>query len=624
MKGRSLFIVSIFIISLLTLMPTIGSSAFNVTAHQNLLVAPRYFNITVPSSYFNQDPYFYSFEAYHANITGKPEVINIGTNVLFNDTGLSPIARTVNIPQGNYSMEILNVSIREFNGTQYDRQVYIFADGVPIFWGSTQEIHNSTAEAIVTPFENLLKGDVTFDLVIENFYDAKVNITGLYEMNVSLLLYPGSVPYQLPNEFIPLFINDSGYNYSYVVLNPIKDSVSSNVSIPMRTYKAQLLLYEEGGGLDEFWYANEPATRQILVYYNGYLAGDVNPFETIYTGGIDLFYWKPVTSADTLSYHYPYFIDLTPMLAISHNTTITFKVTNLKTALQLTGSTAYDWDLSGVLMLWVNQSDPMIGGKLISYTGDFIDSSPIFISGYTPSSCYYLEGGHFLINYSSVLIFNHGKEIASTQQEGKFTARQTFNSVYQYVYLDEEFQESVKDEGIYNYTLKVEGNYPISMYSDAVAIPLTPTSKIPYNLSYVQNGSLTLSPTFQERYTFNNDSGYCILHENVNSLGGFSGIIEVINKYGGSVLVSLTSNNAVTSKTLNLTFVQNDRGFTENFYFQGIQNSTVNISGYYSHISEKYSYIGDPSIYETFSIINGIYHMIYGIEIKFLNLILHI
>ncbi|WP_204264975.1 hypothetical protein, partial [Escherichia coli] len=47
------------------------------------------------------------------------------------------------VPKGNYSMEILNVSIAESNGAQYDRPVYIFANGVPIFWGSTQEFFNS-------------------------------------------------------------------------------------------------------------------------------------------------------------------------------------------------------------------------------------------------------------------------------------------------------------------------------------------------------------------------------------------------------------------------------------------------------------------------------------------------
>ncbi|BBG27718.1 peptide-N4-asparagine amidase [Sulfuracidifex tepidarius] len=588
-----LFMIGVILLMLLPYMP--GQAATYSEGsyiHGNSLYLPRLFNMTSSPSLFNQDPSYYSFEAYHLNITGKPVKVIIGRDLLFNDTGLKPIIEDVEIPSGNYSQEILNVSISEFNGTQYDRQVYIFADGVPIFWGSTQEIHNSTAESRVTEFENLLKGNVTFEMVIENFYDAKVNITGLYEMNVTLYLYPGPTPVGLPNMFVPLF--NSSYNYSYVVLNPLDDVTTSNVSIPMGTYKAQMLLYEEGGGLDEFWYTNEPATREILIYYNNYLAGDLNPFETIYTGGIDLFYWKPLTSIDTLSFHSPYLIDLTPMLALSHNATIRVTVTNLKTAYHLTGSTAFDWDLSGVLMLWVNESNPMIGGTVVTETQHFIDSSPIFIPGYTPSTCYYDEGGNYLLNYTSVLDFLHGREVATTTQEGKFVARQSFNSVYESVYLDETFSESVKDIGMYNYTMVEQGNYPVNMYFDAIEIPLSSSPKIPFNLSYEQNGSLVLSLNFMKNTSFDDFITSSSVNEVVRSEGGFSGVIEVINNYGGSELVSLTSNYGVTSKELNLTFVQNGVGLRENFYAQGIQNSTVNTSGYYSHLHVKFSKVGDP------------------------------
>ncbi|MEW9492532.1 MAG: peptide-N4-asparagine amidase, partial [Candidatus Aramenus sulfurataquae] len=192
-------------------------------------------NVTVSSTVpFKQDPVFYSFEAYHLqppNVT--PVKVVIAKDLIFNDTGLKPYYLHVYVPPGNYSTEILNVTIKEFNGTQYDRPVYVFADGVPIFWGSTQEINNSTAEADVTVFENLLRGNVTFEAVIQNYYDAKVNITGLYELNMTLYLYPGAQPKGLPNAFIPLFVNATvPYNYSYVVLSPLEDSYTCAVTIP--------------------------------------------------------------------------------------------------------------------------------------------------------------------------------------------------------------------------------------------------------------------------------------------------------------------------------------------------------------------------------------------------------
>lgn len=553
-------------------------------------------NVTVSSTApFKQDPVFYSFEAYHLqppNVT--PVKVVIAKDLIFNDTGLKPYYLHVYVPPGNYSMEILNVTIKEFNGTQYDRPVYVFADGVPIFWGSTQEINNSTTEADVTVFENLLRGNVTFEAVIQNYYDVKVNITGLYELNMTLYLYPGAQPKGLPNAFIPLFVNATvPYNYSYVVLSPLEDSYTCAVTIPNGTYKVQALIYEEGGGLDEFWYTNEPATRSILVYYDSHLAGVVNPYETIYTGGIDLLYWKPLTSIDTLSFHNPYVIDLTPMLAYGEEANITVSVTNLVTALQLTGTPDYFWDIAGVLMLWVNSSNPLVNSTVITEYQRFLDSGPIFNQGFL--GFYYQEGGSYLLNYTSMLYFKHGYELASTVQEGRFYAYQTFNNIYELANLSETFTEYAKDYGMYNYTLAISGSYPISMYVDSFATPITSPSVIPYNLSFEQLGEIHLGLNYYCAYSFNGYNVSSNIVENLKAKGGFGGIMEIINRYGGAVLVVLTFNNAVTIKNLNFTYLVNGKGFDELFSAEGIQNSTVNLNGYYKYVSEEFSSVGDPS-----------------------------
>ena len=198
----------------IVIIPLISTLPFSETSISKPLILGNI--TTLNSGKIQYDPSYYSFEAYQIhppNVT--PIKVPIATNVIFNNSGLKPYIVTVNIPRGNYSMEILNVSINESNGAQYDRPVYIFANGVPIFWGSTQELLNSTASTDVTMFENLLQGNVTFQLVLENFYDAKIGITGIYKMNVTLYLYPGTPPKGLPNYFIPLFLNK--YNYSYII-----------------------------------------------------------------------------------------------------------------------------------------------------------------------------------------------------------------------------------------------------------------------------------------------------------------------------------------------------------------------------------------------------------------------
>ncbi|MDT7901718.1 MAG: peptide-N4-asparagine amidase [Acidianus sp.] len=613
-KKKIIPILSSFLFFVLVFSLVLPSTAGTISA--TIIYKPIFpLNMTISKSAmpFTQDPAFYSFEAYHIvppNVT--PIVVTIAKNLLFNDTGLKPYYERVYIPPGNYSLEILNVTIREFNGTQYDRCAYVYANGIPIFWGSTQEINNSTAEADVTLFENLLQGNVTFELVIQNYYDAKIGITGLYEMNVTLYLYPGQKPQGLPNGFIPIFVNATCehicYNYSYVILNPRMPARTQEIQIPNGTYRMMALIYEKGGGNDEFWYACEPATRPILVYYDNLLAGVVNPYETIYTGGIDLFYWKPLTSINTLSFHSPYIIDLTPFLALGNKANITVCVYNLITAYEITQSMAHDWDIAGVILLWVNESNPMICGKLNVAKHEFIDSGPMFFPVFF-GECY-LEDGHYYLDYSAELKFEHGIENSQVIQKGFYCARQKLTEVYEYAFLDEKFMEKAVESGMYNATLCYNVNYPITLNFDTIAVPITNPHVIPFNLTYEQNGTISLGLDYYMKWTFGDYCHEVNTTESLYSVGGFGGIIEIINSYGGAVLVKLSSNYAMTIKNLTSTWLVNGEGFKETFSAEGLQNSTVNFNGYYVYVKESFSSIGSSDPPAQYNIANEIIQII--------------
>jgi Peptide N-acetyl-beta-D-glucosaminyl asparaginase amidase A. len=71
------------------------------------------------------------------------------TNMSFENTGYTPKSVVVNIPPGSYSMAILNVSMK-VTGRQFNRSFWVFANGIPIYWGSTVQRLNSTAEADLT------------------------------------------------------------------------------------------------------------------------------------------------------------------------------------------------------------------------------------------------------------------------------------------------------------------------------------------------------------------------------------------------------------------------------------------------------------------------------------------
>ncbi|MEM4746414.1 MAG: peptide-N4-asparagine amidase, partial [Metallosphaera sp.] len=571
------------------------------------------FNVTAMNGL---DPKYYSFEALSyipPNVT--PITIIVAKNLEFNNTAWKPYYLKVKIPDQSYSFILMNVSVKEENGTQYDRPLYVFVNGIPVFWGSTQEILNSSASVDLTEFENLLKGNVTFEPVLVNFYDAKVNITGVYLVNITLSLYPGNEPSGLPNVFIPLFVNGSfDYNYSYVILNPQVDSFTSHVNLPNGTYRVLAQIFEEGGGLDEFWYANEPATRDILLYYNGLLASVIPPYETVYTGGIDLFWWKPMPSINTLVFHTPYQADLTPFLALGDRANLTVSVSNLNTALQINHSPSFDWDLSGFLMLWVNKSDPLLSGNLTMAYSRFLDSSPIFEAGF--SGVHYQEGGSYLLKYSSTLQYQNGEVTSTVVQEGNFYSSQSFNNIYEFAYLDEKFNELAIESGLYSSYLDLSGNFPVTLQISSFSSPITPTDVIPYNLSYSQNGSINLGVRYTYVSSFNGHILNQSLNETLTSVGGFSGIIEVINSYGGAVLVKLTSNNALTQKQLNFSYQTSGQpGFEERFLATSGQNSSVNLTGYYLKIERIFTVL--PPL--TSSASTGTHQLVYrqGTQVEF-------
>jgi len=561
-------------------------SAVKTQAYSSLKKPPLLlFNTTIKDAAPSFTGY-YSFSAYRPilpNIT--PENIKIATNVVFNNTGPVPYTTSVQIPKGEFALELLNVSVKEYGGAQYDRPLYVFANGVPLFWGSTQEIANSTAVSDVTLFEKLLQGSVSFEIVLVNYYYAPAGITGVYSVNVSLLLYPGAPPAGLPNEFVPLWVNRFGY--SAITLSSLSPSYTQSLELPNGTQRALALVYTEGGGLDEFWYANEPATRSIQLYYNSRLAAVFNPYETVYTGGIDLFYWKPEPSINTLSYHNPYIAELTPLLATGLNATITVSVSNLLAAYEITGVAAFYWTLSGVLLLWVNPSDPLLQAKLMQAQSQFTDSGAIFNP--TFSGLVYQEAGHYLLNYTSLLVFESGSELSHVEEEGTFDAHQTLSAVLEVATLDESFSESANDSGLYDAALTYQASYPVRLVYGAFVTPLTNPSVIPYYALFAQNGSLAEGYYVKSEWIYGGYNYTQSVKEKEVALGGFSAELEVINSYGGAVLISLYSNYGSNEKWLSASWITQGREISESFYAKGVSPNVTDLEGYYAFSSLSYN-----------------------------------
>ncbi|MDT7905953.1 MAG: peptide-N4-asparagine amidase [Sulfolobales archaeon] len=538
---------------------------------------------------------FYSFQALqypHPNAT--PITITVANDVVFNDTGLTPYNATVYVPPGNYSLILLNVSVNETGGNQFDRTIYIYANNITVFWGSTQEILNSTAEVDLTLLENFLKGNVTFKIVLPNYYDKQLNVTGVYEVTVKLLLYPGKAPSNLPTYVIPLFYNKS-LTYPMAVLNPSQPNVTQAVSFPKGTYNAMLVLYVKGGGYDEFWYASLPAIRNFLVYYNGFLAGVIQPYPVVYTGGINPFWWKPVTSINTLAFHTPQLIPLTPLLALGNEGNLTVVVSNLVESSNILQSQDLSWDVSGYILVW-NMSSSLINATFLKAYSYYYDSGPVI--GSLGSGYSYSEGAKYLIDYQTLLKFPKGYVIASYTSWGSTEADQSFNVEHEIASLEELSYVNYSSGGLFafNYTSSIKNS--LSLDISAFAAQISSATSPPINYSYIQNGTLHIYTQYESSMRAPGLIVQTDLNESLETLGGFGGKITVINSYGGAVLDTLYNNYAVTTKTLKALLNVNGYVANETVRLVGLQNSTVNLTGFYKasevQVSTTYSSPGSP------------------------------
>ena len=577
---RALAYVVLFMVAATLLAPAATHGASQIPA--NLAnERPKIFNLT---AFFKPtDPSFYSFDALQPpKPNATPTVITVVKDAVFNNSGLTPYNVTVYIPPENYSLVLLNVTISESGGPQYDRAIYIYANNITVFWGSTQQPLNSTAWADLTLLENFLRGNVTFKIVLPNFYVPKYNITGVYKVTVKLILYPGSPPPDLPNYVIPLFYNES-LTYPMTTLTPGKPNATQAVNLPKGTYNAMLVLYMKGGGLDEFWYASIPAVRNLLVYYGNYLAGVIEPYPVVYTGGINPFWWKPVTSTNTLSYHTVQMIPLTPFLAVGNRANLTFSMPNLVLSSEVLRSTDLSWDLSGYILVW-NSSDSIVSAKFVKASGYYLDSPPIvgaLGSGYT-----YDEGAKFHLEYETLINFTKGYEVVSYTLSGRVNAHQVFNPVYSYVTLSESETVNQTITGTHRSAYFSSLSVGLSLPFSAFAAKISPGYSPPVNYSYMQNGTFRLVTSYLDSLTSGKTTvHYVSLNETVSAVGGFEGVITVINSYGGAVLRELTQNYAVTKKILNAVVTINGYTAKENVTMVGVQNSTVHTQGHYAEVS---------------------------------------
>lgn len=269
---------------------------------------------------------------------------------------------------------------------QYDRLAHVIKDGIEIWRPSTPEPLGanvtSSQQKDLTRFASLFKYSGQFELQLDNTVTDENE--GTYDTEIVLNFYKGDS-----------VVNDDSWFYSpgspatnissVIEPNTLISSSPASGEIPQlstNTTRAVLNVYASGNANEEFWYTLDPTTdgptRLVQVFVDGVLAGVVDPFPEVYTGGISPGLWQPLLglkASDVPSY----IVDISPFLPTlwSQSTTVEVAVGNGSTSNPQ--SIQSNWIIETSLLVW--ESAGIAGsGKIVS-TDNSTFGEPTTVTG---------------------------------------------------------------------------------------------------------------------------------------------------------------------------------------------------------------------------------------------------
>lgn len=182
-----------------------------------------------------------------------------------------------------------------------------------------------TVEKDITRYSDYLSNPNIATLSIPNNVDS--TYTGIPLVTISLTFYESNdenpSPLSIP-EIIPL--TNSPGDWSSLGVSDGSSLEYQTILTSDDIYRVELDLMASPHGCEEFWYTNIDndtlasdlglcgggVYRELQVYVDNHLAGTVNPYFVLYTGGINPYLWRPLTGI--MSFDIPaYKFDLTPL-----------------------------------------------------------------------------------------------------------------------------------------------------------------------------------------------------------------------------------------------------------------------------------------------------------------------
>lgn len=372
---------------------------------------------------------------------GQPCVVQLFSDDTFNDFGTRPYSYTPPAGCGTrWSKVVLEADFSVTAGVQYDRTASLWLSGVNIYFGTTQEPRSNLApswhvERDLTDYSALFRNAGQGQAIIYNLVDS--TYTGVIHGSARLLFYPASITAPAPQVADAVYPLGSDPVGNTVTLNNSSSQMAATLSLPKNVERAYLDVFTQSQSGDEFWYTCVPDQyageaeecgggnfREAEISIDGTPAGVAPVYPWIYTGGIDLFIWKPTPGVQALNFM-PYRVDLTPFAGVlSDGSPHTV-------AVSVQGANNY-FSATAALLVYQDPHKKQVNGALLRNTLSGQPPTPTIGSTLAQDASGHVTGDvttnlsrHFVIE--GYVDTSHGRVTTTVDQTVGFADTQTFD-----------------------------------------------------------------------------------------------------------------------------------------------------------------------------------------------------
>lgn len=316
----------------------------------------------------------------------------------------------------------LGLDLQSF-GMQYDRLAHIYLNNVEVWRPSTPEPcgHNITFSFSrdVSAYSSLFKKPGQLVFYLDNIVNDDVD--GYFQATLTVSYFDSGTPEKTDEQwFYGSPATDISSLHDGTPLETAPGDVALTIpQLDKSVARVGVQVFASGNGNEEFWYENElnatGPTRFIELYVGDQLAGYIDPFQPLYTGGINPRMWWPligIRAADIPSYY----IDLSWALPTLWDASapLTLKIVNGFDSQSVDGN----WLMNIALFEWKDSTLQGVGGTPSSSNPS--SASPTV---YNSTDMQYVGLNRSVHNYATLQFNSKSIDVAWIQQSIQLAAQ---------------------------------------------------------------------------------------------------------------------------------------------------------------------------------------------------------